>query len=258
MKPTRILLTTAALIAWNSTIGFGQNTTFAGAVHIVAGQPPMRVMLASGSPDRYYDAEVVAGRSYCAEATPSDTEANSADPAVTVFRADQSTTLGVETSASQEPKGQAASRICFIAPATETIFIKLSPENALFENREYSMRFVETTLWANWFFVGGSYSSFTILRNTTNSPLFVTIVWRAENGSAVVSLPNQLIAANGTFYRDARQVMGCGFPAVCMTTAGSVEVAHAGSPEAIVGSQTTLSGQTGLSFDTIMFQRRPW
>jgi hypothetical protein len=44
----------------------------------------------------------------------------------------------------------------------------------------------------------------------------------------------------------------------CVAAAGSVEVAHDGSPEAIVGSQTTLSSITGLSFDTILFQRKTW
>jgi hypothetical protein len=38
--------------------------------------------------------------------------------------------------------------------------------------------------------------------------------------------------------------------------AGSVEVAHDGEPDALVGSQTTLSPATGLSFDTITMQRR--
>jgi hypothetical protein len=37
-----------------------------------------------------------------------------------------------------------------------------------------------------------------------------------------------------------------------------VQVAHNASPEAIVGSQTTLTTSSGLSFDTILFQRRPW
>ena len=41
-------------------------------------------------------------------------------------------------------------------------------------------------------------------------------------------------------------------------TAGSVEVGHSGEAEAIVGSQTTLAATTGLSFDTIAFQRASW
>ena len=256
MRVRRIVLLFAIIATSDRVAAFGQNTTFGGAVPIVAGQPAVRVTLATGSADRFYDADVASGRSYCAEATASDTEANSVDPALTVYRADQSTTLGSE-SGGQEPKGQVASRICFIAPATETIFIKLSPESAAFENREYSMRFVETTLWANWFFVGGGYSSFTILRNTTNGAVSVRIVWRADSGAAVATA-NVTVPPNGTFYRDAREAMGCNVPAVCTTLAGSVEVVHTGSPEAIVGSQTTLSGQTGLSFDTIFFQRKSW
>jgi hypothetical protein len=38
--------------------------------------------------------------------------------------------------------------------------------------------------------------------------------------------------------------------------AGSVEVAHNGEPQALVGSQTNLSPLTGLSFDLMTMQRR--
>ena len=57
---------------------------------------------------------------------------------------------------------------------------------------------------------------------------------------------------------EARTVMACVVPSVCGTDRGSVQVAHAASPEAIVGSQTTLSFGSGLSFDTLFFQRRAW
>jgi hypothetical protein len=39
---------------------------------------------------------------------------------------------------------------------------------------------------------------------------------------------------------------------------GSVQVAHDGSPQAIVGSTTTLSGTTGVGFDAPFMQRQPW
>jgi len=170
-----------------------------------------------------------------------------------VFRQDQATSLGPDISL-MEPKGTQTARVCFIAPATETAFIKLSPANASFENREYTMRFLETTLWANWAFIGGDYSSYTLLRNTTNSQLSVNLTWRDANGNTVATRTAQTIAPNGIYFTDARSVL-C--PAPC-TTVTSVEVAHAGSPEAIVGSQTTLSASTGLSFDTLTFQRRTW
>ena len=43
-----------------------------------------------------------------------------------------------------------------------------------------------------------------------------------------------------------------------LATAGSVEVSHDGEPQALIGSQTTLSVPAGLSFDTVMFERKRW
>ena len=63
---------------------------------------------------------------------------------------------------------------------------------------------------------------------------------------------------DAVLFIDARTAMGCPFPAACPAFAGSVQIAHSGSPEAIVGSQTTLSTSTGLSFDTLFFQRHAW
>jgi hypothetical protein len=235
---------------------YAQNTAFGTAVHLLVGQSPMRVTLPAATPDRFYDAAVVANRSYCAEATGSESELNATHSTLTLFRADQSTTLGVE-SGNLEPKGLTASRVCFIAPGTETIFIRLSPV-AGFENREYSLRFLESTLWTNWYFIGGDYSSYTIMRNTTNAAITADVRWRDVDGRVVGTLLGQIIPANGTVYFNARDVQSCGFPTACANPAGSVEIAHTASPEAIVGSQTTLAGSTGLSFDTLLFQRRTW
>jgi hypothetical protein len=232
---------------------WAQNTTFGNAVHLLVGQTAVRVTPATIAENRFYDAPVVLNRSYCAEATPSETELNPAVPTLAVFRLDQSTPLGTESS-DREPKGLAASRVCFVAPATETIFIRLSSSS---DAREYSLRFLETTLWTNWFFVGSDYRSYTLLRNTTNQPIIVDLRWRDGVGGEVVSLLNQTLAGNGIVYIDARMPLGCSMT-VCATLNGSVEVAHTGSPEAIVGSQTTLSATTGLSFDTLLFQRRTW
>jgi hypothetical protein len=248
-----------AVIALSGIPAHAQNIDPSTAVHLVVGQPPVRVTLPAATPNRFYDATVVMNRSYCAEATSSESELNPTDPDLVVFRADGVTPIGTDTGQNTEPKSQTAARVCFISPVNGPIYIRLSPV-AGFENREYSLRFVETTLWANWFFVGSDYSSYTLLRNTTDQPLTVTLRWRDAAGIQVASLLDLTLAANGVIYRDAREtgVMNCGYPTVCSTAAGSVEIVHNGSPEAIVGSQTTLAVSTGLSFDTLLFQRRPW
>jgi hypothetical protein len=223
---------------------------------MLVGQTPMRVTLDVG---RYYDVQVVQNRSYCAEASGSETELNPTHATLTLFHDDGTTPIGglIDTGTTMEPKGAMAARVCFIAGMSETIYIKVAPLEG-FENREYTMRFVETTLWANWYYVGGDYSSYTLLRNTTNTPLTVDIRWVDASGTPGPVRTGQNIAANGVLFIDARTAMGCPAPTPCASTAGSVQVAHAGSPEAIIGSQTTLSSSTGLSFDTLLFQRRAW
>lgn len=249
-----------ALVALLPASARAQNTSFGTAVHLLVGQAPVRVTLTSGATaTRYYDAQVVANRSYCAEATASETEANPADPTLTLYHADQSTVFGTDSGATTEPKAGINARVCFVSSATETMYIQLTPASATFENREYTLRFVETTLWTNWFFTGGDYSSFTLLRNTTNLAVVANLRWKAASGADVGTPVLSLsIPANGVVIYDARSIMSCPAPAACAASSGSVEVAHSGSPEAIVGSQTTLSGSTGLSFDTLFFQRRAW
>ena len=66
-----------ALVALLPAPARAQNTSFGAAVHLLVGQAPVRVTLTSGATaTRYYDAQVVTNRSYCAEATASETEAN--------------------------------------------------------------------------------------------------------------------------------------------------------------------------------------
>ena len=76
-----------------------------------------------------------------------------------------------------------------------------------------------------------------------------TITWRAADSGAVVGQLRVAIPPRGIQYYDAKSV-------VSGASVGSVEVAHDGEPQALVGSQTTLSAATGLSFDTIFMQRR--
>jgi hypothetical protein len=237
------------------TAAHAQNTSFGTSVHLLVGQTPMRVTLTSGATaTRYYDAPVVLNRSYCAEATASDTEVNATDPTLTIFHdaPGNAAYAGLTDTGNAEPKGGTAARVCFIATATENVFLQLTPASAAFENREYTLRFVETTAFTNWFFVGGGYSSFTLIRNTTDAPINYSLFWRNAAGTILDSVTGS-IPGNGIIAIDARTR-----PNVLAALSGSAELAHNGSPEAVVGSQTTLSGGTGLSFDTLYFQRRAW
>ena len=245
----------AGVVALLPGVAWAQNTTPGTSVHILVGQTPMVVNLPTATPDRYYDASVVQGRSYCAEATGAETEVNQTDPVLDILHGAGPTSLGLPDIGDREPRGLTAARMCFIAGTTETVYIKLSPAPG-FENLNYTVRFVETTLWANWFFVSSGYSSYTLVRNTTNAALTADFRWRNDTGTVVASSLGVNVPANGVVFIDARVVLNCAV--ACLAPLGSVDISHNASPEAIVGSQTTLSSGTGLSFDTIMFQRRAW
>jgi len=116
--------------------------------------------------------------------------------------------------------------------------------------RAHLLTVAETTLWADWFYTGaGGYSGYIIVRNTTDSTLTTVITWRGTDGT-VWGTAGGTLAPRGVWYYDAR------ITAISVTM-GSIEVAHDGEPQAIVGSATTLSTVTGLSFDEILMQRRP-
>jgi hypothetical protein len=181
--------------------------------------------------------EAVAGRSYCAQVTPAATAVNSSTPSLNAFRSDGTTPLG--------PSG--TRRTCFVAPATESVLFKTTQSDG--GVRPHVLSVVETTLWANWWFVGGDYSSYTILRNTTDASINAMVTWRNGLG-AIVGGQLTALPAGGVIYYDARTTTSG-------AVAGSVEIAHDGEPRALEGSATTLSATTGLSFDTVLTRRSP-
>jgi hypothetical protein len=178
--------------------------------------------------------QVVAGHSYCAQLAAGPTAPGRAQAYVSAYRADGTTQIG----------GFAATS-CFIAPGTETALLQVTQFDA--SARSYALSVVETTLWANWFFIAGDYSSFTLLRNTTASTITATVTWRSDGGT-IVGVETVAIPSGGVYFRDARATTSG-------ASAGSIEVAHNGEPGALVGSQTTLSATTGLSFDTHLMHR---
>jgi hypothetical protein len=193
--------------------------------------------LANVGDEQWASFEMVEKRSYCTRLASAATAVNQATPSVDTFRADATTALGSTALGGQ----------CFIAPATETGVVRVTQDDT--SARPYRLAVIESTLWANWFFIGGDYSSYTILRNTAAGPVTATITWRNLSGNIVGSQTVGVPPGGVTFW-GARSTSGF--------VAGSVEVAHDGEPGAIRGSQTTLSVTTGQSFDTIFVARDRW
>lgn len=201
--------------------------------------------LTSATDTNYTGSEVVGGRSYCAGLAPGPNATDAATPTMTALRSDGTTPLALVASGAVPQAVTGAANLCFVAPATETALFRVTQTDS--SSRSYRLAVIETTVWANWFFIGGDYASFTLLHNTTAAPISATLTWRDATG-AVVGSYSPVVPANGLVAVDARS-------RVSGATAGSVEVGHNGEPQAVVLSQTTLSGSTGLSFDTVGLQR---
>src|SRR6185436_17042936 len=114
-------------------------------------------------------------------------------------------------------------RACFNSPATDTILIEATQSDS--SARLHLLSVAETTVWANWFFIGGTYSSFSLLRNTTDADVHALITWRSDAG-AVIGTESVTLPARGVVFRDARARTDGS------AATGSVEVAHDGEPEA--------------------------
>ena len=204
----------------------------------------------------WWRGSVVSGRSYCAET--GNVEGTSiadkfVDTELDVFRGDATTLVVHNDDTASEPLGSNYSRACWIAVANEDYFVKLTPFTLGTSASNFSVRFVETTLFCPWFFIAGDYNAFSLLRNTSNTTLpGVVVTWR-DLGGAVVGATAISIPANGTVILNARDFVN---PALASN--GSIEIAYLGSLDRLKGSTTTLSGTTGLGFDALFEQRRVW
>lgn len=195
------------------------------------------VPLASAAAVRWASIDMIAGRSYCAQVGSGPAATTRGTPTLVAYRADAASVLGT-----------AGTRTCFVAPASERALLKLTQSDT--SARAYRLAVDETTLWGHWFFAGGDYHAFTLLRNTTDAPIAAVITWR-DTGGAVAGTASVVVPPQGIVLRNARDV-------VAGTPNGSVEIAHAGPPQSIVGTETMLSATSGLSFDVLLSERRAW
>jgi hypothetical protein len=231
--------------------GGAPNTTSGTAVSLMVGQSAVDALLDDVNTERWFRYDVRAGRSYCVEAAAQPNEhIGTLDPAATVYASNATTVLGSNDTAAGEAPGLTNARVCYAPTVSEVNFVKVTdaPAGAL----AYAVRVVETTLFSNWFFIGGDYSAYTLIRNTSDVAVTFTVNWRDLAGNLVGIAPG-VLSAHGDMFFDARTVVGLGG-----AIQGSVEVAHGGPPDAVVGSTTVLSPTTGLSFDAPFQARQPW
>jgi hypothetical protein len=233
-----------------------QNETAAYAADLSVGGFPLTLELSSTELARWYDMDVRPGRSYCVQVGVADYEYHYLDTVLEVFRGDGTTPVASNDDIVTEPDAEILSRACWIATSAAATYntVRVSIDGTYYAipsgNHSFAIRVFETTLWCPWFFINGDYNAFTLLRNTTDASVNVTVTWRDANGTAVGTYSGA-IPGNGNLSLNARNY-------VTAATSGSIEIAHDGSAEAIQGSTTTLSGTTGVGFDAMFTQRRAW
>ncbi len=232
------------------------NTSSGNAADFLINSVPVQSSInqPAGVNQRWWTTQPRVGRSYCVTVTPGDFDNQTffdSDSVVAVFRSDATTLIVSNDDVGSEPGAIRSSRACWVHGAADTgqIFVRVTPFNAT-DNFTFRFRIVETTLFGNHFFIGGDYGAYTIIRNTTDAGVSATVTWRNLAGASVGST-NVVVPANGGVFLNARD-----FVNAAVTSSGNVQIAHPGSPQAIVATSTTLSATTGLSFDTIFFQRQ--
>jgi hypothetical protein len=253
-RPATFAIALTAIIALPA-LGFAQATTAALAVrsaHI--GQEHTVFIDDAANNQKWFRYELRANRSYCVEAGAGLTQSSDSntfdDTIVTVFRGDAATVIGSQDDTVAEPDSFRGSRVCFIAPLDGTTYVRITDFSG--GTYTYRMRLVETTLFASWFFIGGDYNAFTLLKNTTTTSISYIMTWRNAAGTIVGSTAG-VVPANGGVGINAKTFVN---PAV--TINGTVEITHTASPEGLVGQVSSLSTTTGLNFDSTIFQRKPW
>lgn len=229
------------------------NTTITTAASLAWGQ---KVTTSMGTGQRWYYVVTTAGRSYCLETGNvehmAEAEADE-DTVLTAYDSEGSAVIAFNDDTVTEPLVGSYSRLCYVPSVLQAgvNFIKVEPKIGVL-TQLVTLRAVETTLFCPWFFIAGDYNAFSLLRNTSDLPLTVYVTWRGLSG-AIAGTTSVSVPANGTSILNARTFVNPG-----AFSNGSVEVAHAGSPQQIMGSTTTLSGTTGLGFDAMFEQRKPW
>jgi hypothetical protein len=227
-----------------------QASTAGNAVRDIHVGQSVQLYLSDAETEKWYRYYLQNGRSYCAEVGSYEYSNTQSDPVVTVYRSDSTTAIGNNDDAFGEPYSSRGSRVCFVSPETNWIFVKVTDLPA--GTNYYTLRLVETTIWSSWFFVGGDYNSFVLLRNTTSQNVNYTMTWRNPAG-AIVGSTSGTVSPNAAIVLNTRAYVTN--PA---EVNGSVDVAHNGSPQALGGQVTTLSATTGLNFDSAFFQRQTW
>jgi hypothetical protein len=257
MKPIRFGLAVACLAALPLRAQAQNNT--AGTAARVAPNVTLLAITDDGANSlRWYRFAVMPNRSYCVETSQGEfLAANTAhendsildtysDEAGTVF-AGSNDDNGVEPTHGVDDFGP--SRVCEIVATSGVRLVRLSDHSV--GAQQWKLKINDTTLFAPWFFSGGGFESFVLVKNTTSTATTVRIALYNTSGTFLASASGTA-PANGNYNLQVSSIFGSG------SFAGGVAIAHNAAPGGVVASVTSLNFASGVSFDTQASPRQDW
>lgn len=201
------------------------------------------------SPDdhNWFRYNVRAGRSYCVEVDNGRGEVSIRDTVLGVYHADATTVIGGNDDISDEPGAALLSRVCYVATADEDNLADVTA-GAGGTPGGFRLRVVETTLFSPWFFSGGGFEAFVLIRNTTGTAHAATVTLSSADGTTAGPPQTSVVPANGSYNLQVSAPSPAGFGLA--TASGGVYIAHEGPPGSLIANVTSLSFGSGVSFDT--------
>jgi hypothetical protein len=249
IRPKMRVIGLAAGITWISASGIAEavNNTIGTAVQAVLGEKRSQ-MLDPGAVG-YYGYYLYPDRSYVALCWPASYESSAtiSDSCSLDFRNIGDVVLAAgfgNISFEPFPKG---GKIATLTPTGDSLFfVRVVNTTAVpAQTATINLIVMETTLASPWYFVNpaAGYESYVEIRNQSVGATMVTIRAYNSTGTLVGSMTVQLAGNGNTFFR-------VGVDLHAPAGSGSVTITHLGMPGTVVANTTTLSGMTGLSFDS--------
>ena len=231
------------------------NTAAANAEFLFLGEVAEDSIGSSG--DCWWKLNLEGNRSYSFSvwAPSQDPSESDVSLSIAIFDDDGVTPALGTTTTDKEPlivtPGHTGDQVAIIPNSTGTYRLRVT--NAIANVYSIHVLGIETTLFSPWYFVdiSAGYDGFVEFRNNTSSPLSLTVTAFNSSGSTAGTMTFSL-AGNGNRYVQIGAAFGLS------SDFGSVQLAHNGTPGAVVANITTLSATTGLSFDAPFAPRMSW
>jgi hypothetical protein len=246
------------LVAASPLPAFGDNLMCPNADYLFPGQVLEDTLSTNPAPEEFiwFKTNVVARRSYGLYVWAPDRDAGEGgnNLIVSVFEDDcSSTAFNVNVLENEPlPDTPASNNVHYSIEPTTSGTIRLGVLNMPAAMISVNVLLLETTLFSPWWFIGGDYSAFIVVHNTTSQATTAGI-WLLDSTGTLCGSDGVMLAPNGNGFINVRNYAPClaaGF--------GSAIITHDSSPGGIVANTTVISASRGVSFDEPFIPRMVW